>query len=715
MWSEPGNRSADRASFGRGLLVAAVVFLGLGFGLETLTCWQQSRPAEALPGVGSWALRWLGSDVVEGGALSPDLLRALQTLGGALLTCLALVTLQIGGFGIRSRASAPRPLFPHLARAAVCLSVAGGLALGASFFAPGGPARVGWPASLPPVETVSGTWRFDAQTLGLLGLGLLGLSLLSAAVNGLAHLRGSAGLVAGGTRSWSECAQRLAAGLLLVGVPIALAVVALQLMDNVSGSRLLTSLPLWPEPAACWLGFATMLLLLLSVGVAFDLLLGPLSEGAEARARPLAARWFALAILVGAGLTLLAAVAYGLRSALPVAAGVAFCAVNAWLYVGFSGASGRRLNEFWGKVHCILSLLYLGLFLLPSLLSGDGGGAVAVDSPAATQRFHALWMLALAQTPLCVNWLWSRRHGPLVTMARSGVVAASAGGPDVTREGASCSVWACPRTMNRIGGSVVGLGVPPSGGPSHVNAELQTVGSWGKWTLRWRLFLVATIIGFLALVFFALRVRAGSNDWRLGASGSSVATLGSLALVLSAATLWAARSALRKGRQRRARLLIGMTVLLGLSFLSVRGWECRDRLTHDFVRLTDGREFIGRVGGQALDRAAISQPDKPAMRLIQLQRGPSSGESVLLPADEVELIESLGPWRSRPLAIWFLLTGLHALLVMAGVLLLAGQLLAGGGAAGGAPGRLPWFWPAGVGCWVVATAMGVVFWVLFAV
>jgi len=336
---------------------------------------------------------------------------------------------------------------------------------------------------------------------------------------------------------------------------------------------------------------------------------------------------------VGAGLTLLAAVAYGLRSALPVAAGVAFCAVNAWLYVGFSGASGRRLNEFWGKVHCILSLLYLGLFLLPSLLSGDGGGAVAVDSPAATQRFHALWMLALAQTPLCVNWLWSRRHGPLVTMARSGVVAASAGGPDVTREGASCSVWACPRTMNRIGGSVVGLGVPPSGGPSHVNAELQTVGSWGKWTLRWRLFLVATIIGFLALVFFALRVRAGSNDWRLGASGSSVATLGSLALVLSAATLWAARSALRKGRQRRARLLIGMTVLLGLSFLSVRGWECRDRLTHDFVRLTDGREFIGRVGGQALDRAAISQPDKPAMRLIQLQRGPSSGESVLLPAD----------------------------------------------------------------------------------
>ena len=430
MWSEPGNRSADGVPFGRGLLAAAVVFLGLGFGLETLTCWQQSRPAEALPGVGSWALRWLGPDVVEGGALSPDLLRALQTLGGVLVTWLALVTLQMGGLGIRCRAFALRSPFPHWARAAVCLGIAGGLALAASFFAPGGPARVGWPAYLPPVETVSGTWRFDAQTLGLLGLGLLGLSLLFAAVNGLAHLRGSAGLVAGGTRSWSECAQRLAAGLLLVGVPIALAVGALQLMDNVSGSRLLTSLPLWPDPTPGLGGFTILVMLVMSLGVAAEVLLGTRSAAASISPIPKAAQWFAIASLLGVLWALDSWWVQGMGVAWQVTAGTAFCAVSAGAYHRFAAMTGRSLNEFWGKVHCILSLLYLGLFLLPGLLSGGSGGAAAADSPAATQRFHALWMLALAQTPLCVNWLWSRQHGPLVTMARSGVVAASAGGPN---------------------------------------------------------------------------------------------------------------------------------------------------------------------------------------------------------------------------------------------------------------------------------------------
>ena len=47
-------------------------------------------------------------------------------------------------------------------------------------------------------------------------------------------------------------------------------------------------------------------------------------------------------------------------------------------------------------------------------------------------------------------------------------------------EGASGSVRTCSRTMNLKGWLAVGFGVPPSGGPSRVNAELQTAGSWGE-------------------------------------------------------------------------------------------------------------------------------------------------------------------------------------------------------------------------------------------
>ena len=55
---------------------------------------------------------------------------------------------------------------------------------------------------------------------------------------------------------------------------------------------------------------------------------------------------------------------------------------------------------------------------------------------------------------------------------------------DAAPVGVSCSDWTCSRTMNLIRGSAVGLGVPPSGGSSRVNAELQTVGSWGGESAR---------------------------------------------------------------------------------------------------------------------------------------------------------------------------------------------------------------------------------------
>jgi cytochrome c oxidase subunit I len=115
-----------------------------------------------------------------------------------------------------------------------------------------------------------------------------------------------------------------------------------------------------------------------------------------------------------------------------VAPGTLF-ALFAATYYWFPKATGRMMNEFWGKVHFWPTLILMNVIFLPMYLQGmlgmhrrwyDGGQgwSVAGDKIWGLTGFGwnvpistAAWLMGLAQIPFIVNFFWSIRHGRKVT------------------------------------------------------------------------------------------------------------------------------------------------------------------------------------------------------------------------------------------------------------------------------------------------------------
>jgi cytochrome c oxidase subunit 1 len=123
-----------------------------------------------------------------------------------------------------------------------------------------------------------------------------------------------------------------------------------------------------------------------------------------------------------------------------VAPGTIF-ALFAGIYYWFPKATGRMMNEFWGKVHFWLSLIFMNLIFQPMFAQGmagmlrrmaDGGANYATATNAQTGLevvgglsdyflqlhtyiLYAAVCLGLAQIPFIINFFWSIRNGKKIT------------------------------------------------------------------------------------------------------------------------------------------------------------------------------------------------------------------------------------------------------------------------------------------------------------
>jgi cytochrome c oxidase subunit I len=116
-----------------------------------------------------------------------------------------------------------------------------------------------------------------------------------------------------------------------------------------------------------------------------------------------------------------------------VAPGTIF-ALFAGIYYWYPKITGRTMNEFWGKTHFVLSLIFMNLVFQPMFAQGfagmnrrmyDGGATYAssadvVGLPQSVLAMnvnisHAAWGLGLAQLPFIINFFWSMRRGRKVT------------------------------------------------------------------------------------------------------------------------------------------------------------------------------------------------------------------------------------------------------------------------------------------------------------
>jgi cytochrome c oxidase subunit 1 len=119
-----------------------------------------------------------------------------------------------------------------------------------------------------------------------------------------------------------------------------------------------------------------------------------------------------------------------------VAPGTIF-ALFAGIYYWFPKVTGRMMNEFWGRVHFWLSLIFINLVFQPMFAQGmagmlrrmaDGGanysmarvpGVVGGLSSGMIHLnvliSHAAWALGVAQLAFIINFFWSIRNGKKVT------------------------------------------------------------------------------------------------------------------------------------------------------------------------------------------------------------------------------------------------------------------------------------------------------------
>jgi cytochrome c oxidase subunit I len=114
-----------------------------------------------------------------------------------------------------------------------------------------------------------------------------------------------------------------------------------------------------------------------------------------------------------------------------VAPGTIF-ALFAGVYYWFPKATGRRMSEFWGKVHFWPSLICMNVIFLPMFLQGmlsihrrwyDGGQgwALANEKVWGLSGFEwnlpisiGAWVLGVAQIPFIINFFWSIKRGQKV-------------------------------------------------------------------------------------------------------------------------------------------------------------------------------------------------------------------------------------------------------------------------------------------------------------
>lgn len=187
------------------------------------------------------------------------------------------------------------------------------------------------------------------------------------------------------------------------------------------------------------------------------------------------------------------------------------------------------------------------------------------------------------------------------------------------------------------------------------------------------LFLASEVMlfGGLFSAYILLRVAAPPGTWPTGWLNVGLGTLNTIILALSAVTTLMAWASCRARLFDRYKLFQGITILLALIFLSVKGYEYRDKLTHYQAVLKDGRIVDGHMvrtdpSGDVTLRGRIVETRSELMdgRAAHAHKH----EDIKVLKSDIQKIENYAPRHNTFLALYFTLTGLHALHIIGGLL-----------------------------------------------
>jgi cytochrome c oxidase subunit 3 len=215
------------------------------------------------------------------------------------------------------------------------------------------------------------------------------------------------------------------------------------------------------------------------------------------------------------------------------------------------------------------------------------------------------------------------------------------------------------------------------------------------------LFLASEVMLFGALFssYILLRVGAAPGNWPHGLLNVLLGTINTLVLITSSITVVMAWVSLKLHQWGRFKIYQAITLLCALSFLGIKSFEYRDKFHHYQIIKKDNSYVDGHIHGATyLDKNGKDREENKyrgltftednteyslkevtlnGMETKELSEINEShpGEhhehkNISVPAADIKHIENYGPWHSTYMAIYFTLTGLHALHVIGGALVI---------------------------------------------
>jgi cytochrome c oxidase subunit III len=199
------------------------------------------------------------------------------------------------------------------------------------------------------------------------------------------------------------------------------------------------------------------------------------------------------------------------------------------------------------------------------------------------------------------------------------------------------------------------------------------------------LFLASEVMLFGALFSSYIMLRVGADTWPHGLLNVPIGTLNTIVLITSSITVVLAWASVKLGDFGKFKLYQGCTVLLAATFVIIKSIEYHDKFTHYYVKFTQDqevRELTGHLEGSPINwsLATLKNPAHPLAEIVfhpdaagghgHDAVGAGHPAPLRLRTDQIQRLESFGPWRSTYLAIYFTLTGLHALHVIGGALVI---------------------------------------------
>jgi cytochrome c oxidase subunit 3 len=196
------------------------------------------------------------------------------------------------------------------------------------------------------------------------------------------------------------------------------------------------------------------------------------------------------------------------------------------------------------------------------------------------------------------------------------------------------------------------------------------------------LFLASEVMLFGALFssYILLRVGAPEGYWPHGWLNVPVGTINTIVLITSSITTVMAWASCKLNQFGRFKFFHACTLLLALTFVCIKSYEYHDKFTHFEIALKDGTYADGHFLENKLVRAGDGYTGyalitghvvEDRQELFDLKaHKPPPHQEIRLEGSRIKDLERYGPWHHTYLAIYFTLTGLHALHVIGGAIVI---------------------------------------------